>query len=659
MAKPGKLVYWDWKGAHAERKSRGRDGGWRWMGRRLARDADVCASAGLPGPRSPDCVTLMQTARRLLPLPLQSCSFSATLLKKVIESGQNQVSGAAYKSFAMSTSLTVLRPARRTSSRCPSPPVPLSCVSPPPFVLQLPTAAQHRITMSALQALVMATLASLALAQVSTVPAYITSSKYTYPTTLSSAALQAVLARQLYASAASPRRALLPAPSSPSSRYGLSAASNPSIVAIPLYVRNQAAGQKNSPFYEILSAAPEKKAASNKYAVYQSKKAYGEAAAYREPSARPVYYAKYEQPKASPSNYEPVRSYELKNSEPGYGDASSVALLSSGYGQQQGSVSIAYPPASYKQSASQSTSRPQLKAVEYDDSQKSALSDFAAALENFDLKSITSQDIYDLPPVNPPLTRLVAPKKQDQRASSDDYASPSQYSKAQSSQYESPKASYASPSYDDSRPTYATQPPSMSLSQASQSYTAPETYSSYASPASNTESYRQSPDAYRSDTGRASSYAERPAAESYRSSAQESYGTQATYVAAPSGYESSSFAAAQDVYASRPTSSGDYYAPAATSVRPNPDDPNCPYKEQASSGGQAAEYASEPSNYSGKLSPVPPAKEEAVATGGQGYETDELDPSKLDLKIVHLPVSVLKRLVGNGELALPSFNKKK
>jgi hypothetical protein len=45
----------------------------------------------------------------------------------------------------------------------------------------------------------------------------------------------------------------------------------------------------------------------------------------------------------------------------------------------------------------------------------------------------------------------------------------------------------------------------------------------------------------------------------------------------------------------------------------------------------------------------------------QGYGTDgaQLDPSKLELKIVHLPVSVLKRLVGNGELALPSFNKKK
>jgi len=43
-------------------------------------------------------------------------------------------------------------------------------------------------------------------------------------------------------------------------------------------------------------------------------------------------------------------------------------------------------------------------------------------------------------------------------------------------------------------------------------------------------------------------------------------------------------------------------------------------------------------------------------SGLRSYETDDLDPSKLDLKIVHLPVSLLKRLVGNGELALPSFH---
>ena len=346
-----------------------------------------------------------------------------------------------------------------------------------------------------MQTMMVAMLAGSALAQISTVPAYITSSKYMSYPSLSSASLQSMLARQLYAgSSASPRR-VSPAPTSSPSRYAASAASNPSIVAIPLYVRNQAAAQKSAALYDILSN-PEKKA-SSKYATHLPKKAYGESAPYRSESVtryeKPVYtYAKYDQPKAAPSSYEPVRSYELKNSEPGYGDASSVSLLSSGYGQQQGSISIAYPPASYKQTGSQSTSRPQLKAVEYDDSQKSALSDFAAALENFDLKSISSQDIYDLPPVNPPLTRLSASKKQPAEES---YAAPSPYSKSQS--YDSPKQSYspASASYDDSRTTYAAQSP---LAPAHQSYAAPETYSSYAASAPSADAYRPAADSYRS-----------------------------------------------------------------------------------------------------------------------------------------------------------------
>lgn len=509
------------------------------------------------------------------------------------------------------------------------------------------------------QVMVVAMLAGSALAQVSTVPAYITSSKYSssYP---SSASLQSMLARQLYASSTSPRRSAA-APTSSPSRYGAAAASNPSIVAIPLYVRNQAAAQKSAALYDILSNPEKKASASSKYATYQSKKAHGEAAPFRSESfpryEKPTYtYSKYDQPKAAPSSYEPVRSYELKNSEPGYGDASSVSLLSSGYGQQQGSISIAYPPAAYKQSGGQSTSRPHLKAVEYDDNQKTALSDFAAALENFDLKSISNQDIYDLPQVNPPLTRLPASKKQqEQRPAEDSYASPSPYSKSQS--YDSPKQSYAaaSASYDDSRSSYAPQ------SSASQSYAASEGYgSSYAAPAPTSESYRPAADGYRSqaaESGR-SAYSERPAGDSYRAAGSDSYGAQASYVPAPSSYEAASYASAQDVYPSRAaagyaSASSDYYAPAASSVRPNPDDPNCPYKDQA------AEYVPESSGYSGKLSTAQTVKEESVAAGGQGYETDELDPSKLDLKIVHLPVSVLKRLVGNGELALPSFNKKK
>ena len=37
------------------------------------------------------------------------------------------------------------------------------------------------------------------------------------------------------------------------------------------------------------------------------------------------------------------------------------------------------------------------------------------------------------------------------------------------------------------------------------------------------------------------------------------------------------------------------------------------------------------------------------------YESEDLDPSKLDLKIVHLPVSLLRRLIGSGDIGLPSY----
>lgn len=513
--------------------------------------------------------------------------------------------------------------------------------------------------MWALSVLVVTIVSGSAVAQISTVPAYITSSKYASYPSLSSASLQSMLARQLYASSSSPRRSV--APTSSPSRYGLSTTSNPSIVAIPLYVRNQAAAQKSSAFYDLLSSPEKKGSASSKYLTYQPKKTFVDSIPYRSESSsryeKPSYtYAKYDQPKAAPSSYEPVRSYELKNSEPGYGDASSVSLLTSGYGQQQGAISIAYPP-TYKQSSSHSTSRPQLKAVEYDDNQKSALSDFAAALENFDLKSISSQDIYDLPAVNPPLTRLSGKKQQEQRAPADDSYASSSYSKSQA--YDSPKQSYSSgsaASYDDSRPSYASPSPSHSMGSGAQSYAGQDSYSSYGAASQAADSYRPPAESYRSESGRAAAYAERPASESYRAAGSDSYGTQATYVPAPSNYEAATFASPQETYASRPApsygaGSGDYYAPAASSVRPNPDDPNCPFKDQSAS----AEYVPESSNYSGKLSSGQSVKEESVA----GYESDELDPSKLDLKIVHLPVSVLKRLVGNGELALPSFNKKK
>ena len=529
--------------------------------------------------------------------------------------------------------------------------------------------------MSAIKFVVMtALLAAPTLAQVSTVPAYITSSKHSsHPSSLTSAALQSILARQLYGSSSQTSSTRRANPTSSPSRYGSSVTGSPSIVAIPLYVRNQAGASKNpsSSLYEVLGNSDKKASASNKYATYQSKKSsLVEAAPHRSESSssryeKPVYssYPKYDQPKASPSSYEPVRSYELKNSEPGYGDASSVSLLSTGYGQQQGSISIAYPPSSYKQS--HSTSRPQLKAVEYDDNQKSAFSDFAAALENFDLKSLTPQDIQDLPPVNPPLSRLPSsPKKQNQpemRAPADDsYGSSSSYTRSQgydTPKYDSPKQSYASPvsSYDDSRSSYGGQAPSQSYAAPA----APESYSSYSNPASN-----QQEQAYRSpaDNYRASAAAERQPTDSYRASGSDAYGSQASYVPASSNFEAAQYAQPQEVYASRPSSpasygpsSGEYYAQASSGVRANPDDPNCPYKDQMA----PAEYLPESSStYTSKLSPSQSLKEESLASS-QGFDSDELDPSKLDLKIVHLPVSVLKRLVGNGELALPSFNKKK
>jgi hypothetical protein len=495
---------------------------------------------------------------------------------------------------------------------------------------------------------------------VAQMPTYL-STKYAFPTSsgISTATLQSLLAKQLY-SPAVPRRTLAPVPVAPTPRYGLQAASNPSLVAIPLYVRNQAAAAKNRAFIELLSNA-EKKAASNKYLSYTPKKEQVSVPRYERPTY--VSYAKYDQPKAAPSSYEPVRSYELKQAEPGYGDASSVSLLSGNYGQGSGSISVSYPPSSYKQSQ-----QPRLKAVEYDDSQKSALVDFASALENFDLKQISSQDIYDLPSINPPLSRL--PSKQESRGE-DSYGGSTGYAKSQT--YEAPaKASYApapasaAPSYDDA--------PRSSYSSASsgQSYSAPEY-------AASSESYR--PESYRPKEVSyvRSSYSERPvssSSDSYRSSGTDSYGSSALYVPAPASYDSSSSyssassSAPETSYSVRPaasppssssygSSSSDYYSSAPVA---NPDDPNCPYKTAHASASNQDSYASPSQDYA--EAPAPSTSSSSYPSSSyakessQGYG-DELDPSKLELKIVHLPVSVLRRLVGNGELSLPSFNKKK
>lgn len=538
---------------------------------------------------------------------------------------------------------------------------------------------------------------------VAQMPTYM-STKYAFPSSsgVSSATLQSLLARQLYSSSSSPKKSYS-APSAPTPRYGLPSASNPSIVAIPLYVRNQQAAAKTRALYEIL-ANSEKKSASNKYLSYLPKKSIESSIPYRSESLlskyeRPTYssYPKYDQPKAASSQYEPVRSYELKQSEPGYGDASSVSLLSGNYGSGSGSISVAYPPSSYKQSSG-SSNQPRLKAVEYDDSQKSALADFASALENFELKQITNQDIYDLPAINPPLSRI--PAKQESRGEDSYGSSSGGYAKSQS--YEAPaKQSYAAPAAasDDSQSSYGSSSGS-SYGSSGQSYSAPEYAASSDSYRPASESYRPAAEQYRpaADSYRVSesyrpkdsysrqpervvaSYSERSpsSSDSYRASGTDSFGSSALYVPAPSSYDSSSYSSSssspETTYSVRPSSapssysssSSDYYG---QSVSPNPDDPNCPYKvrDTGSVEASSSDYAEAPasvvpapttSSYqsSNKLNAY---KQALAAQAGYGANGDELDPSKLELKIVHLPVSVLKRLVGSGELALPSFNKKK
>lgn len=403
-------------------------------------------------------------------------------------------------------------------------------------------------------------------------------------------------------------------------------------------------------------------ASSTKYLTYAPKRVVSAPAmdvpiSYQsEPSAvrYTTAYRQYEAPapKAAPapasSSYEPVRSYELKNTEPGYGDASSVSLLSGGGYTSgpsgQGSLSISY--AQQAQSAPQTSAyrqlagqiAPRLKAVEYDDSQKSALADFASALENFELKSITNQDIYDIPVINPPLTRIPVKPKAVAAAQTDSDGG-----------YGGPKPTYAAPpsaaasSYDDAPRSYAP---------------APSSSSSYASSASADYSERPS-ESYRPSSsygGSSSSYDRGSSSESYRASGTDSYGSSAVYVPPPPSYESS--VSSESSY--KPSSSyssasaSDYYSQGSAPV-PNPDDPNCPYRNQGAAAGDYS--ASSSSSASSYVSSSSSPKSKNVESSS--YEADELDPSKLELKIVHLPVSVLKRLVGSGDLALPSFNKKK
>ena len=66
------------------------------------------------------------------------------------------------------------------------------------------------------------------------------------------------------------------------------------------------------------------------------------------------------------------------------------------------------------------------------------------------------------------------------------------------------------------------------------------------------------------------------------------------------------------------------------------------------------DYQSTHSSQSNK-SPNIRSEIDTKSNDGDSYETEDLDPSKLDLKIVHLPVSLLRRLIGNGEIGLPSY----
>lgn len=51
-------------------------------------------------------------------------------------------------------------------------------------------------------------------------------------------------------------------------------------------------------------------------------------------------------------------------------------------------------------------------------------------------------------------------------------------------------------------------------------------------------------------------------------------------------------------------------------------------------------------------SPSVSSSAKSPSSSVQGFESEELDPSKLDLKIVHLPVSLLKKLVSSGDVTL-------
>ena len=71
--------------------------------------------------------------------------------------------------------------------------------------------------------------------------------------------------------------------------------------------------------------------------------------------------------------------------------------------------------------------------------------------------------------------------------------------------------------------------------------------------------------------------------------------------------------------------------------------------------------AASPPNYVDKMAKYPSyslttlGEVTNVATGPQSLDSEDLDPSKLDLKIIHLPISIFKKLMGTEELKVDSY----
>ena len=100
-----------------------------------------------------------------------------------------------------------------------------------------------------------------------------------------------------------------------------------------------------------------------------------------------------------------------------------------------------------------------------------------------------------------------------------------------------------------------------------------------------------------------------------------------------------------------PAASEDYGSPSSSSqsVGEYYDTENSSNDENASASSSASDSQNPYST--SKMHSVP-----TIASGLGNYQPDELDPSKLDLKIIHLPVSLIQKLASRGEVGLPSYH---